>query len=356
MKVDKLRKKIDWTDLEIVKLLNERMELAIRTEKVKEKIEDSEREKIVINRVKSHSVGLINPEFSEKMFREVIKESKKLQKKNLKLIGFQGEHGAYSEIAAKIFEKDAAYLPFNDFADVFEQVESGNLDYGIVPVQNSLGGVIAEVNDLLITKNLKVVAEINLQVHHCLLTLPETDYRDIKVAYSHPQALSQCRQFLRRNKIEAKEFYDTAGAAEMLFKEKPRATAAIASKLAAEMYNLEIIKENIEDYKSNTTRFIIIAKKLNTEDGDKCSTIFSTKHKEGALFNVLKIFAENKINLTRIESRPIRENQGEYAFFLDFKGSDKDEKVKRVLEEVKKETTMFKFLGCYKEAEQVNFE
>lgn len=352
MELDKLRKKINLVDSEILKLLNERMEIALRTRKFKKEVTDAEREKKLLEDVKENSKGLIGPKFSEKIFSEIIEESKKLQGKNLKLIGFQGEHGAYSEIAARKFRSNAAYLPFKDFSDVFREVKEGNLDYGVVPVQNSLGGAVAEVSDLLISNDLKVVAEINLPIRHCLLTLPETDYREIKVVCSHPQALSQCRQFIERNKMEPKNYYDTAGAAEMLAAEKPKATAAIASKLAAEYYNLEIIKENVEDRKINLTRFLVLSKEYSKENGDKCSTIFSTKHKAGALFNVLKAFAEENINLTRIESRPIKDNPGEYAFFLDFGGSDKDKRIKKVLEDAKKETTMFKFLGCYKEDDQ----
>lgn len=350
MELEKVRKRINLVDSEILRLLNERMELTLSTKKLKKEIMDPEREKEVLRLIKKNSKGVIDEKFSEKVFQEIIAESKRLQEKDMKLMGFQGEHGAYSEIAARDFQKNAAYIPFKDFTEVFEQVKKGILDYGVVPVQNSLGGVVAEVNDLLINTELKVVAEINLPVKHCLLTLPETDYRDIKVVYSHPQALSQCRQFLERNKIEAKSYYDTAGAAEMLANEKPKAAAAIASKLAAELYNLEIIKENIEDHKSNITRFLVLAKESNGNGGDKCSTIFSTKHEAGALFNVLKIFADGKINLTRIESRPIKENPGEYAFFLDFNGSDGDENVKKAIEKVKGHTSMFKFLGCYKEA------
>jgi len=206
------------------------------------------------------------------------------------------------------------------------------------------------VNDLLVESDLKIVGEIKMPIHHCLLALPDTDYRDIKVVYAHPQALAQCRGFIQRNKLEARPYYDTAGAALMLANDRPKAAAAIASRLCAEIYDLDILKENIEDHESNSTRFVVLARENGVKDGDKCSVVFSTAHKAGALFSILKVFSEAKINLTRIESRPIRKDPGKFAFLLDFQGSEKDKKVSQALDEVKKETDMFKFLGCYKEA------
>ena len=194
---------------------------------------------------------------------------------------------------------------------------------------------------------------MKVPVHHCLLALPETDYRDIKVVYSHPQALAQCRGVIARNKLEPRPYYDTAGAAMMLANERPKAAAAIASRLCAGIYGLEILKDSIEDHESNNTRFIVLAKGGAAPDGakgDKCSIIFSTAHKAGALYGVLKIFSDAGVNLTRIESRPIRKDPGNFAFLLDFQGSESDGKVAEMLSKVEKEARMYKFLGCYKEA------
>jgi prephenate dehydratase/chorismate mutase/prephenate dehydratase len=221
------------------------------------------------------------------------------------------------------------------------------------------------VNDLLVETDLRIAGEINVPVHHCLLALPETDYRDIKVVYSHPQALAQCRGFIARNKLEPRPYYDTAGAAMMLSNERPKAAAAIAGRLCAEIYDLEVLKDDIEDHESNSTRFIVLARKegdgetarggaagaKNAAAGDKCSIVFSTAHKAGALYNILRIFSDAGINLTRIESRPIRKDPGKFAFLLDFQGSDSDGKVSGVLEKIGKEARTFKFLGCYKEEE-----
>ncbi|HLD36687.1 MAG TPA: prephenate dehydratase [Planctomycetota bacterium] len=348
--VNEVRKKVDLIDFRIVKLLNERMEYVMRIKRLKEGITDQKREQIVMGNVQKHSQGLVKPGFAEKLFNEIISESKRIQQEGLKSIGFQGEHGAYGEVAALSFDNVLAPLPCREFVDVFDEVSSGQIDLGIVPVENSLEGAVTEVNDLLAGTDLKITGEVKLPIHHSLLALPETDYREIKAVYSHPQALAQCRGFLSRNNLEPTPFYDTAGAAKMIANARPKAAAAIASRHCAELYDLEIIKEEIEDDKSNFTRFLILAKESNKEPGNKCSIVFSTRHEAGTLFAVLKIFSDAGINLTRIESRPIRTDPGKYAFFLDFQGSEHDDKVTKALESVKQKTVMFKFLGCYKEA------
>lgn len=347
-----LRKKIDQIDSEIIKSLNKRMEIALQTRNLKGEVTDSSREKEVLSQIRQKNHGPLEPEFSEKLFSQIMDESKKLQQKKVRLIGFQGEHGAYGEMAIRMHQPAAVPIPCKEFSDVFDGVKSGQLDLGVVPVENSLAGSVGPVNDLLVETDLHIIGEIEVPIHHCLLTLPETDYRDIKVAYSHPQALAQCRGFITRNKIEAKPYYDTAGAALMLANERPSATAAIASKLCAEMYDLEILKENIEDHESNSTRFLIISREAAVSGGNKFSIVFSTAHKAGSLFRVLAAFSEAGVNLTRIESRPILKDPGKYAFLLDFQGSSNDEKIRNTLQKVKKESAMLKILGCYKEAKK----
>lgn len=349
MTLEDLRKNIDKIDAELVRLLNKRMEMTMKTRNLKSDVKDSEREEKVLEKIRERSLNLIRPQFSEEVFKAVMKESKDLQAQNFTLVGFQGEHGAYSEVAVREHDSKAVPIPHSNFADVFDGVKSGQLDLGIAPVENSVGGSVAEVNDLLVGTELKVAGEIILPIRHCLLSLPEADYRDIRAVYSHPQALSQCRGFISRNKLEPRPYYDTAGAAMMLAFERPVASAAIASKLCAELYNLEILKENIEDKGGNKTRFLLLSKEP-AEKGDKCSMVFSTAHKPGALFKVLEAFSDADINLTRIESKPVAMDPGKYAFFLDFQGSDKDSKVVETMEKVKEQTAMLNFLGCYKEA------
>lgn len=350
MDLESTRKKISQVDSEILNLLSRRMELALQTKGFKKGVEDKEREKQVLDYVKKRSHGLISSDFSIKVYQDIISEAKNLQKKNLELVGFQGEHGAYSEEAVMKFSKSGVPMPCAEFGEVFDGVKDGLLDAGIVPVENTLAGAVIPVNDLLIQRDLHVVGEVKVPIRHCLLALPDTDYREIKVVYSHPMALSQCHGIISRQKFEARSYYDTAGAARMLVEERPRAAAVIASKLCADIYGLEILRENIDDHHSNETRFFVLSKIPNKGDGDKCSIIFSTPHKAGALFSVLKVFSDAGINLTRIESRPLRDDPGNFAFLVDFQGSSNDKKVASALEDVKKNSEVYKFLGCYKEA------
>ncbi|MDD3652768.1 MAG: prephenate dehydratase [Desulfotomaculaceae bacterium] len=353
----KLRKKIDLIDFEIIKLVNQRMEHTLRTRKLKQNILDQNREQEVMDAIRRHSRGLIKTEFSSKLFNEIISESKRLQREHLKLVGFQGEHGAYGEVAIRCIDPSLVPIPCPEFIDVFDEVLNEQLDYGIVPVENSLEGAVTQVNDLLVgvdASKVKIVGEIKVPIHHCLLALPDADVSEIKVVYSHPQALAQCRYFLHSRHLEPRPYYDTAGAAMMLSNERPRTAAAIASKLCAELYNLQVLFENIEDNQTNSTRFLLLSREEGKVGGNKCSIVFSTEHKAGSLFAVLKIFSDAGLNLTRIESRPIRNDPGKYAFLLDFEGSSQDQKVSDTLEKLKKEASMFKFLGCYREVRLPN--
>jgi prephenate dehydratase/chorismate mutase/prephenate dehydratase len=347
MDLKKIRKDIELLDSKILKLLNDRMEMALMAKRFKSEIEDKERERELLDRIRRNSSRLINAEFIERIYVEIIKKSKGLQRKDYQLIAFQGEHGAYGEVASREWNSDLIPMPCGEFAEILEGVESGLYSYGIVPVENTLGGVVGQVNELLINTNLNVVGAVELPIHLCLLTLPGTDHREIRAVYSHPQALAQCRRFLARNKLEPIQYYDTAGAAKMLAEVAPKASAAIASRLSAELYNLEIMKEDIEDLDRNMTRFLVLSREENREEGDKCSIIFSTEHKAGTLFRVLEVFARENINLTRIESIP--HEPGNYAFFMDFMGSNREDRVVKALGEVKKITTNLKLVGCYKE-------
>jgi prephenate dehydratase/chorismate mutase/prephenate dehydratase len=347
MTVEEIRKNIDRLDARILKLLNDRMEQALMVRKLKERIEDPERERQVLERIRGSATELIHPEFIERIYRNIIQESKTLQQKNRELIAFQGEHGAYSEVAARAWDHRLVPIPCPEFTDLFEGVEGGLFDYGLVPVENTLGGMVGPVNDLLIGTELRVTGAVELPVRHCLLAPPETDHREIRRVYSHPQALAQCRRFLARNKLESVRYHDTAGAARMVADKRPTGAAAIGSAICAKLYDLEIIKEGIEDHERNLTRFLVLSRGAAPEEGDKCSVIFSTAHKAGTLFRVLEVFARQGLNLTRIESVP--EEPGAYAFFLDFMGSTRDPQVREALEEVKGLTTRFKLLGCYLE-------
>lgn len=349
MNLNEIRNKIDHLDGEILKLIYERMELGLRTKGQKLSVTDKEREKQVLDNIMRFSGRLLSAGFIQNLYKIIMEESKQLQASGCLLVGFQGEHGAYSELAARKYAPDLVPLSCQEFREVFEGIKNKNFDFGIVPVENSIEGSVSEVNDLLAASDLKIVGEISLPINHCLLTLPETDYREIRVVYSHPQALAQCREFLRRHKFEPRSFYDTAGAAKMLSSLKPGAAAAIASPDCEKFYGLKVLKENIQDEKTNQTRFIVLALEKKIRGGNKCTIIFALKDEAGALCEMLKVFSDREINLTRIESRPQKFHPGHYLFLADFQGSDSEARVKEALIEVEQKATFYKFLGCYQE-------
>jgi prephenate dehydratase len=347
MKLNEIRTKIDKIDRELLVLLQERMGLALRTKKFKENVNDPAREADLLARAERMALDLVERSFTRRLLKTIIDESKRLQEEERPLAAFQGEHGAYGEVAARRLVPGGAYIPCLEFIDVFRGVEDGTLDLGIVPVENSLEGAVTQVNDLLTDTKLKVVGEAKVPVNHCLLATDVRDYRELRQVFSHPQALAQCRGFLARNRLEPRPYYDTAGAAKMLARENPRAAGAIASALCAELYDLEIIKEGIEDGPSNTTRFLLLSRDGYEGRGDKTSVVFATRHEAGRLFEVLRLFADAEINLTRISSMPLRQDPDNYCFFLDFEGDENDERVAPVLAKMEELTISLKRLGSY---------
>ncbi len=347
MKLKDLREDIDRIDSRLLALLDERMEKSLLAKALKPEIADPAREAAIIDRITRSSRCLAGPDFTGELWKRIIAESRDLQSRSPRTIGFQGEHGANSEVAARAWDKSIATMPCREFADVFDAVRDGLFDYGIVPVENTLGGLIGPVNSILVYTDLRIVAAVDIPVSHCLLAVPGTDHREIRSAWSHSQALAQCRSFLARNKLEAKPYYDTAGAARMIAQERPRDAAAVANRFAAEIYDLEILKDDIQDAENNRTRFFVVSREAAGGGGNKCSAVFFTENKAGALFHTLEIFAEERINLTRIESVP--DKPGDYAIFIDFEGSDKDERVARAVDRAREATRNFRMLGCYEE-------
>jgi len=349
MKSDDLRQKLGKIDYQLIKLLDERLELLLKWQRLQPD-QPAPTQSALPDSFHRLVQGILDQDFYHRIYQEIAGESEKLLSKDYRLIAFQGEHGAYSEMAARVWNDSLIPIPCAEFTEIFEGVEKGIYDFAVVPVENNTGGIVNQVNQLILNSNLYVVGAVELGIHHCLLAPRGTDYRELHAVYSHTQALEQCRQFLARNKLQPIPFYDTAGAARMVAEEEPPSAGAIASKLAAELYNLQIIKENIEDFPHNITRFLIFSREANPEKGEKCSITFSTAHKAGTLFRVLEVFARQGINLTRIESVP--DLQGHFAFFLDFEGDRDAPKVQQVLEEAQKITTRFRLLGCYKEKRQ----
>ncbi len=267
-------------------------------------------------------------------------------------VAFQGEKGAYSEEAViQFFGEEVETVPCRDLPTVFSSVESGRVDYGVVPVENSIEGSVNETYDLLLTTGLKVSGEIYLEIHHSLLAHPEADPRKIRRVYSHPQALAQCRVYLLSRGYEAVPSYDTAGAAKMIMEERVLDAAAIASERTAKLYGLKVIERNIEDYGRNYTRFLVIGDKDAEPTGnDKTSIIFSLPHTPGSLYHALEEFASRMINLTKIESRPTKHRPFEYYFFVDFEGHRLEERVREALEGLLGKSTFLKVLGSYPKA------
>ena len=269
-------------------------------------------------------------------------------------VAFQGERGAYSEMATLQYFPNAKVLPKKSFQDVFDSIETGEANYAVVPIENSIEGSINETYDLLLQTKTTVSGEIYQRVRHCLIVNKGTTLGRVVVVYSHPQAIAQCRGYLQLKKLESVPTYDTAGAVKVIKEKIIMNAAAIASQRAAEIYGMDVLEEGIEDRKNNFTRFLVLSKtktKTKPTGHDRTSIIFSVRHLPGSLFGILKEFASREINLTRIESRPTKETPWEYNFYVDFEGHCEDEIIQKALQSIKNKTAFFKVLGSYKKAE-----
>ena len=234
---------------------------------------------------------------------------------------------------------------------VFESVKNQKAQYGVVPVENSIEGSINQTYDLFLTHDLKVSGEIIIRIVHCLIAHPETGLSSIKIVYSHPQALAQCRDFLERSDLKFMSTFDTAGSVKMIKEEKMTNAGAIASERAAEIYGMKVLAKGIEDNPKNYTRFFVLSERDSPPSGeDKTSIIFSVKHKPGSLYKSLEEFSLRHINLTKIESRPTKQNPWEYNFYLDFEGHRIEKKIKDALKSLEEKSVFVKVLGSYPKA------
>ena len=265
-------------------------------------------------------------------------------------VAFQGERGAFGDEAVRAyFGAQATPLPFRSFVDVFRVVATGEVEHGLVPVENSQAGSINEVYDLLRQHDLFVVGEIGHPVDHCLLCLPGQQLSDITRVISHPQALAQCDVYLRELNVEIVATYDTAGSAKMVREENLRNVAAIAAAGAAELYELEILARTIQTVQDNYTRFIVLGREpAPRRDGQaKTMLVMATTHQPGSLHKCLGVLAKHAINLLKLESRPSRQRLWEYVFYLDFEGHRDDPLVKSALADLAGYTTFCKVLGSF---------
>ncbi|WP_130469981.1 prephenate dehydratase [Candidatus Magnetaquicoccus inordinatus] len=272
-----------------------------------------------------------------------------------KTIAFQGMRGAYSEQACREKMPGHLYVPCKTFEELFQQVESGAVDLGMLPVENSVAGTVSDSYDLLARHRLFIIGEHYQRVRHCLLGLPGSHLPEIRAVYSHPQALAQCHNFIKKHGWEKYAVYDTAGAAADLLQRNNPHEAALASALCAELYQLTILGKDIQDSPFNTTRFLLIARESDhpsPETSCKTSLLFEVRNIPAALYKCLGGFATNGINLTRLESRPLPGRHWSYQFYLDFEGHPEDAACELAMEEISFFTDSLKILGCYPQAPQ----
>jgi prephenate dehydratase len=264
-------------------------------------------------------------------------------------IAYQGEPGAFSEAASRQLAEDADLLPCRSFEAVFAAVDEASVDYGVLPIENSIGGSIHRNFDLLLEHTVPIVGEVEVPVIHHLLALPGRTLPRIKRIYSHPQALAQCDGFLRTlANVEIIATYDTAGSAKMIADERLDDAAAIASARAAEVFGLVPLKSAIQDYDNNTTRFLVIGRHpLSTAPPDKTSIVFTLANEPGALFKALSVFALRGIDLTKLESRPIPGRKWEYLFYVDLAVARDDPRCTRALTHLEEFAPMVRVLGSY---------
>jgi chorismate mutase/prephenate dehydratase len=353
-RIDDLRRKIDEIDERLVELLNERAKLVKEVIEIKEKtkkpIFDPSREKKIIERLINKNKGILKPE-DLKIFMESIFKIYRGMFKELK-VAYLGPEGTFTHLAAmKKFGEKAKYIPTKTIDEVFKEVEKSRSDYGVVPIENSIEGIVTHTLDMFLESDLKVISEISLEIHHYLLS-KENSINKIKKIYSHPHAIAQCRNWIGENlpDVEIYETESTISAVKKVIKEKN--SSVIASEIASSMYNLNIIAEKIEDFRENITRFLVIGSEFAKKTGnDKTSILFSIKDRVGALHDILSYFKKEKINLTKIESRPSKKKAWEYVFFVDFIGHKDDVNVKRALKNVEKSSVFFKILGSYPKEE-----
>jgi chorismate mutase/prephenate dehydratase len=349
MSLEELRKKIDEVDNQLVELLNERARVVVKIGTLKTKIDkpvySPDREKDVFDRISKANKGPLPDRCLVAIWRELMSGSFVLEKPLR--IGYLGPAGSFSHTASMLkFGQSVEYEPLVDITSIFDEVSKGHCDLGLAPVENTKGGGVIETLDALIDSNVKICAEVQMAIHHSLLG--NCSLEKIEKIYSKPEVFAQCRNWLSATFKEAQTVpvASTARAAQMAANEPN--TAAIGSTVAAELYGLRIICENIEDIANNITRFLVISKEDAKPTGeDKTAMLFSTSHKAGALSDVLDVFKRYSINMTNIESRPSKKREWEYYFFVDFLGHRTDRNIQDGLTEARKHCLQLSVLGSF---------
>jgi len=351
MRLAKSRNKIDKIDHDIIDLLNKRAEVTLEVRKIKKGLKKDiytpHREKEIYEKILKNNKGPLREESLKAIYREIMSGSLSLQKPIE--IAYLGPSLTFTHLAAlSKFGSSVGYIDCSGIGEVFGEVEKGRADYGVVPIENSIEGAVNHTFDMFVNSDLKVCSEIYLEISHNLLGSAK-NVKKIKKIYSHPQVFAQCRIWIEKNipRAELIEVSSTSKAAELTAKSKSD-TACIANKLAAKKYGLKVLSSAIEDTAHNVTRFLVIGKTLTEPTGDdKTSIMLSIKDKVGALHDILIPFKKNKINLTKIESRPSRLKAWEYYFFVDLEGHYTNKKIKKAVKELGNGCDYIKVLGSY---------
>ncbi len=349
MNIDKLRKVIDEVDAKILDLLNQRAKTAVAIGKEKQKKQlktyDKLREDKLIEKLISRNEGPLSKKTIVTIYREILSACRSLQF-SVK-VAYLGPKASNTYIAArKRFGASVDFVPVNTIFDVFREVEKDKAHFGIVPVENSTEGIISYTLDMFFNSELKISGEVSLPITHNLLA--KGSKKGIKRVYSHPQALAQCRTWISNN-LSTVQFIETSSTAEAAkMASQSKQNGAIANELAAEVYNLNILEQHIEDSETNLTRFLVISKDISEKCKHmKTSVMFFVKDEPGSLYNTLEIFKKHNINLTKVESRPSKQKAWEYIFFIDFKGYCKDKEAEFALKELGEKCISLKVLGSY---------
>ncbi|MBO5103775.1 MAG: chorismate mutase [Ruminococcus sp.] len=369
MDLQHLRDKIDDTDKEILSLFMKRMELCKGVAEYKKQnnmpVFQGGREKQVIDRIKALTNDKTLENGTSALFTTIMDISKLLQNRkllsdkndcnfsvpdfeNAVKIGCQGTSGANSETAAKMIFGNKKPVFYNSFEDVFRAVQSGEVEYGVIPLKNSTAGMIDSAYDLMAKYSVYVVKQVCVEINHCLAVKKGTAMSDIKCVYSHPQALAQCSVFLTENGLETSPYSNTATAAEMV-RNSSENIASICSADCAECLGLEILAENIADCSVNRTQFVCISKDLQVSpEDDTISIMVQIPHTEGSLHRLLTKFYVNGTNIIRIENRPIRDGSFDVMFYLDFSGKLTDPSVKALMNDLSENMEFFRCLGTFR--------
>jgi len=353
--LENLRLRIDELDARIVDLLNARAQVVVQIGKLKQQnnapVYSPDREKLVLEKVRRLNRGPLPDRCLEAVYRELMSGSFALEKPLR--IGFLGPNGTFSHSASvQKFGSSVTHVPLADIPAVFDEVVRGHIDYGLVPVENSIHGGVVDTLDAFLNSSAKICAEVKVTIHHNLLA--REPWEQIRTIYSKPEVFSQCRKWLS---AMAKD-RDVQGAASTSkaseFAAQQPGVAAIGSTLAAQLHGLRLLFENIEDNPDNETRFFVIGREPARRSGDdKTAIMFTTAHKPGALAEVLDVFKENGINLTDIEKRPSKKVNWEYYFFIDAQGHQDDPGMKKAIEEARAHCLQLTVLGSYPRATEV---